>query len=108
VLKVPVGLGDIVHARAAHQDSRRANENVKPAKPADDDFDEFSVTSDRAKISGYGQMRPALHLGDDRLHFVLIQIDDRDERSRGDKGQRDFAPDSSGPTRDQNALAIKA
>ena len=53
-------------------------------------------------------MRPALHLGCDRGHFVFGQIDHRDERSCGAEGERDFAPDPPGSTRDQNALAIKA
>ena len=34
MLKVPVGLGDFVHARAAHKDRRRADEDVQAAKRA--------------------------------------------------------------------------
>ncbi len=53
-------------------------------------------------------MRPALHLGDDRGHFVFGQIDHCDERSCGTESERDFAPNPPGSASDQNALAIKA
>ena len=75
MLKVPVGLGDFVHARAAHKDRRRADEDVEAAKRADDGFDELRMTRHRAQIGGQGQMRTALHLGDHRSDFVFGQID---------------------------------
>ena len=50
-------------------------------------------------------MRAALHLGDDRLHFLFREIDNRDPRARRAKGQRNLAPDAAGAARDQDALA---
>ena len=66
------------------------------------------MTGDRSQIGGQRQMRPALHLGDDRPHFVFRQIDHGDPGPRGAEGARNFAADAPGPTGDEHALAFEA
>ena len=108
VLKIPVGLGDFVHACAAHENGRGADEDVEAAKRADDGFDQFRVAGDRAQIGGQRQMRAAFHLGDHCFHLVFGQIDHRDPGARRAESQRHFSSDAAGPAGDEDALAFEA
>ena len=93
MLEVPIGLGDVVHARAAHEDGRCTDEDVETSKHADNPFDQFCVASDRAQIGCQGQVRAAVHLRYDFLHLVFDEIDNRYPRSRRAEGERNFASD---------------
>ena len=107
MLKIPVGLRHVFDVRAADENGRRADENVEAAKRADDGFDQFRMPRDRAQIGGQRQMRAALHLGDDRLHFLLREVDDRNPRAGRAKGQRNLAPDAARAAGDEDALAFE-
>ena len=44
VLKVPVSLGDFVDGCAAHENGRRADQDVETAKRADDGLNQLGMT----------------------------------------------------------------
>ena len=109
VLEVPIGLGDVVHARAAHEDGRRADEDVETAKRADDGFDQFRRDqrpgADRRPRTDAGR-RPSPR----RLPCTLSS--DRSTTATREpaapKASATSRPMPPGAAGDQNALAFEA
>ena len=108
MLKVPIGLADFEDAGSADQHRRRLHERVETAERGGDALDERRVPRHRPQIVADGEVRAALHLGDDGISLRLDEIDDGDARARAGESERRLLADAAGGAGEQNRLALEA